>query len=94
MAGFNGQEGTIYYTYLPFVYPDDNITDGLSQEFADRWLMDECANYITPISPALCQDFLKTQYWLKHSWNDRQRAIKMTYAMGKNQVHPLQNGKR
>ena len=51
--------------------------------------MDMCVNYITPTSPALCQDFLKTKYLLKYSWNDRQRAIKMTYAMGKSDSHPL-----
>ena len=88
MAGFNGQEGLYIYTLLLSVYPDGDISDELTLEFADRWFMDLCVNYITPTSPALCQDFLKTQYW-----NDHQRAIKMTYAMGKSNSHPLQSEK-
>ena len=93
MAGFNGQEGLYIYSLLQSVYPDVDISEGLTLEFADRWLMDMCVNYITPTSPALCQDFLKTKYLLKYSWNDRQRAIKMTYAMGKSDSHPLQSEK-
>ena len=88
MAGFNGQEGLYIYTLLLSVYPDGDISDELTLEFADRWFMDLCVNYITPTSPALCQDFLKTQYW-----NDHQRAIKMTHAMGKSNSHPLQSEK-
>ena len=93
MAGFNGQEGLYIYTLLQSYYPGVDISEGLTREFADRWMIDVCANYITPTSPALCQDFLKTKYLLKYSWNDRQRAIKMTYAMGKSDSHPLQSEK-
>ena len=67
MAGFNGQEGLYIYTLLQSYYPDVDISKGLTREFADRWMIDVCANYITPTSPALCQDFLKTKYLLKWS---------------------------
>ena len=93
MAGFNGQEGLYIYTLLQSYYPGVDISEGLTREFADRWMIDVCANYITPTSPALCQDFLKTKYLLKYSWNYRQRAIKMTHAMGKSDSHPLQSEK-
>lgn len=83
LAGFNAQEGRLFLTLSLRAFPDVNITNGVSQEMAERILSNECSRAFTPNSPAMCQYFLDTLYRLKHSRSDRVRAIRLTDILGK-----------
>jgi len=82
LAGFNAQEGRLFLTLSLRAFPDVNITNGVSQEMAERILSNECSRAFTPNSPAMCQYFLDTLYRLKHSRSDRVRAIRLTDILG------------
>ena len=83
MAGFNGQEGTYFYPFILLDYPEFNISAGLSKEFLDEYLLDQCANFLTPSTPSRCKNFMKAKYQLDKPSSDKQRAVLTTYAMGK-----------
>ena len=82
MAVFNGQEGTYFYPFMLLNYPEFNTSAGLSKEFLDEYLLDKCANFLTPSTPSRCKNFMKAKYQLDKSSSDKQRAVLTTYAMG------------
>lgn len=83
LAGFNGQEGGIIYSAIPLLYPEVTPNSGVSKEIIDKLLLAQCSGALAPMSPDLCVDFLKSKYRLKYTRNNRERAIKLTFALGK-----------
>ena len=85
MAGFNGQEGGIYFAKL--VTPvatrfNISVSNGVSRELLEGVLLPAYCRDITPLSAQLCVDFLTRRYDLADTADDKERAIRLTTMLG------------
>ena len=85
MSGFKGQEAagsTMAGIFLKAGKIDTNLTkNGYTMDMARDLTLNYCQKQ-TPMSAGLCQSFLMNTYNIANAPDDKERAIRISYAMG------------
>ena len=82
LAGFNEQEGYIM-VLLPLISNSirESVANGMSENYVKVTLTSFCGR-TTPLSTDLCIKRLMKTYGLEDVTDDKERGIKLSYAVG------------
>ena len=86
LAGFNGQEGGVWWAYsvAPFLAALNTTTDnGIDLEQVTTFLQHRCQSMVTPLSANLCSQFIINNYLLNNATDDQDRARNLIEYLGK-----------
>lgn len=85
MAGFNAQEGVLFYPLfigLLASLASVDIQEGTTLGFVKGVVLPAYCVEITPLSVQLCVDFLTQRYDLANTDDDKERARRLTTMLG------------